>query len=54
MAKQLFFDTDARTRMKKGIDTLANAVRVTLGPQGRNVILEKSSARRQSQKTALA
>ncbi len=41
MAKQLFFDTDARNRMKKGIDILANAVKVTLGPQGRNVILEK-------------
>src|SRR6201982_2391788 len=41
MAKQLFFETDARNKMKKGIDTLANAVRVTLGPQGRNVILKK-------------
>ena len=41
MAKQLFFDTDARNRIKKGVDTLANAVKVTLGPQGRNVILEK-------------
>ena len=41
MAKQLFFETDARNRMKKGVDTLANAVKVTLGPQGRNVILEK-------------
>lgn len=41
MAKQLFFDTDARNRMKKGVDSLANAVRVTLGPQGRNVVLEK-------------
>src|SRR3569833_468722 len=41
MAKQLFFDTDARNRMKKGVDTLANAVKVTLGPQGRNVVLEK-------------
>jgi len=41
MAKQLFFDTDARNRMKKGVDVLANAVKVTLGPQGRNVILEK-------------
>ena len=41
MAKQLFFDTDARNRMKKGVDALANAVRVTLGPKGRNVILEK-------------
>lgn len=41
MAKQLFFDTDARNKMKKGVDTLANAVKVTLGPQGRNVVLEK-------------
>jgi len=41
MAKQLFFDTEARNRMKKGVDTLANAVKVTLGPQGRNVVLEK-------------
>ncbi|UBM59840.1 chaperonin GroEL [Marinilongibacter aquaticus] len=41
MAKQINFDTDARDRMKKGIDTLANAVKVTLGPKGRNVILDK-------------
>jgi chaperonin GroEL len=41
MAKQLFFETDARNKMKKGIDMLSNAVKVTLGPQGRNVILEK-------------
>ena len=41
MAKQLFFDTDARNQMKKGVDILANAVKVTLGPKGRNVILEK-------------
>ena len=41
MAKQLFFDTDARSKMKKGVDTLANAGKVTLGPQGRNVVLEK-------------
>ncbi len=41
MAKQLFFDTDARNRMKQGVDILANAVKVTLGPQGRNVVLEK-------------
>jgi len=41
MAKQLFFDTDARNRMKKGVDVLANAVKVTLGPKGRNVVLEK-------------
>ncbi|MCR9066689.1 MAG: chaperonin GroEL [Cytophagales bacterium] len=41
MAKQIHFDTEARDRMKKGIDTLANAVKVTLGPKGRNVILDK-------------
>ena len=41
MAKQLFFDTDARTKMKRGVDILANAVKVTLGPKGRNVVLEK-------------
>jgi chaperonin GroEL len=41
MAKQLFFDIEARNRMKKGVDILANAVRVTLGPKGRNVVLEK-------------
>lgn len=41
MSKQLFFDVTARNRMKKGVDILANAVKVTLGPKGRNVILEK-------------
>jgi chaperonin GroEL len=41
MAKQLFFDIDARNRMKRGVDILANAVKVTLGPKGRNVVLEK-------------
>jgi chaperonin GroEL len=41
MAKQLFFDIEARNRMKKGVDVLANAVKVTLGPKGRNVVLEK-------------
>lgn len=41
MAKQLFFNIDARNKMKKGVDTLANAVKVTLGPKGRNVVLEK-------------
>ncbi|HEY1871531.1 MAG TPA: chaperonin GroEL [Chitinophagaceae bacterium] len=41
MAKQLFFDIEARNRMKRGVDTLANAVKVTLGPKGRNVVLEK-------------
>src|SRR5258705_6814344 len=41
MAKQLFFDIEARNRMKKGVDILCNAVKVTLGPKGRNVVLEK-------------
>jgi len=41
MAKQLFFDIEARNKMKKGVDILSNAVRVTLGPKGRNVVLEK-------------
>lgn len=41
MAKQIFFEVDARNKMKKGVDTLANAVKVTLGPKGRNVVLEK-------------
>ncbi len=41
MAKQLFFDTDARDRLKKGVDALADAVKVTLGPKGRNVIVDK-------------
>src|SRR6186713_1212174 len=41
MAKMIYFDIDARNRMKKGVDTLANAVKVTLGPKGRNVVIEK-------------
>ena len=41
MAKQLFFEIEARNKMKKGVDILANAVRVTLGPKGRNVVIEK-------------
>ena len=41
-AKEIKYDTQAREKMLKGIDTLANAVKVTLGPKGRNVVLEKS------------
>ena len=41
MSKRIVFDTDARDRIKKGVDTLANAVKVTLGPKGRNVIIDK-------------
>jgi chaperonin GroEL len=41
MAKELYFDSEAREKMKRGVDTLANAVKVTLGPKGRNVIIDK-------------
>ena len=41
MAKQITFDADARSQLKEGVDALANAVKVTLGPKGRNVIIEK-------------
>ncbi len=41
MSKIIFFDIEARNKMKKGVDTLANAVKVTLGPKGRNVVIEK-------------
>src|SRR2546427_5031953 len=41
-AKEIKFAVDARDRMLRGIDTLAHAVRVTLGPKGRNVVLDKS------------
>src|ERR671913_363837 len=44
MAKQIFFDIDARNKMKRGVDILANAVKVTLGPKGRNVVIEKKLA----------
>ncbi|WP_027180252.1 chaperonin GroEL [Maridesulfovibrio bastinii] len=42
MAKAIEFDVDAREKIKKGVDTLAEAVKVTLGPRGRNVVIEKS------------
>ena len=42
MAKEVKFNTEARERMLKGVDVLANAVKVTLGPKGRNVVIEKS------------
>ncbi len=41
MAKQMLYSHDARTSLKKGVDQLANAVKVTLGPRGRNVVLDK-------------
>src|SRR3989475_12974730 len=40
-AKELHFDVDARARLKRGVDQLADAVKVTLGPRGRNVVLDK-------------
>ncbi len=41
MAKNITFESEARAKMKKGVDALANAVKVTLGPKGRNVIIDK-------------
>ena len=41
MAKQIHFNTESRENLRKGVDILANAVKVTLGPKGRNVILDK-------------
>ena len=41
MAKEIAYDIQARATLKKGVDKLANAVRVTLGPKGRNVVIEK-------------
>ena len=40
-AKELMFDVDARAKLKKGVDALAEAVKVTLGPKGRNVVIDK-------------
>jgi chaperonin GroEL len=42
MAKQIKFDTDARNALQEGVDQMAKAVKVTLGPKGRNVVLDKS------------
>jgi chaperonin GroEL len=42
MAKKIIFDLEARNGVKRGVDSLANAVKVTLGPKGRNVIIGKS------------
>ena len=41
MSKKIFFNTEARDKIKKGVDTLADAVKVTLGPRGRNVVIDK-------------
>ena len=41
MAKQILFNEEARRALEKGVDALANAVKVTLGPKGRNVIIDR-------------
>src|SRR3989338_9411298 len=41
MAKQILFNEEARSKMRAGVDKLANSVKVTLGPKGRNVVLDK-------------
>jgi len=41
MSKEIYFNVDAREKLKKGVDTLANAVKVTLGPKGRNVVISR-------------
>jgi len=50
-AKDVKFSVDARDRMLRGVDILANAVKVTLGPKGRNVCSTRASARRASPRT---
>ena len=45
-AKEVRFSDDARSKMLKGVNILANAVKVTLGPKGRNVVLDKSFCER--------
>ena len=51
-AKEVKFSSDAREKMLRGVDMLANAVKVTLGPKGRNVVIESRSAPRASPRTA--
>lgn len=51
MAKEIKYNVDARELLREGADALANAVKVTLGPKGRNVVIDKSSAHRASRRT---
>ena len=53
MAKIVKFDSDARASMIKGVDILANTVKVTLGPKGRNVVIDKSLGLQEQLKTEL-
>ncbi len=48
MAKMISFDEEARRALERGMNVLADAVKVTLGPKGRNVVLEKNGAHLQS------
>jgi len=50
-AKELGFDVDARARLKAGVDKLAKAVRVTLGPKGRNVVIDRKFGSPRSPRT---
>ena len=52
MAKQILFGEDARKALQSGVDQLADTVKITLGPRGRNVVLDKNSALRSSPTTA--
>ena len=50
MAKEIKFNTEARDALKRGVDALSNAVKVTLGPKGRNVVIDKNLEHPPSQK----
>lgn len=52
MAKEIKYDVEARELLREGADALANAVKVTLGPKGRNVVIDKNSAHPASLRTA--
>ena len=52
MAKQIIYSDDSRQAILRGVNQLADAVKITLGPKGRNVVLEKNSADPRSPKTA--
>ena len=49
MAKQLLFDEEARRKIIEGVDKLSSAVKITLGPKGRNVLIDKNSEPQQLQ-----
>ena len=53
MAKEISYDLEARNALKAGVDKLADAVKVTLGPKGRNVVIEKNLAHQQLPKMVL-